>query len=243
MKKNKLKNKNTIYLKYFIVFFLVIVSSIWLFNIYGRKTTTYTKELVNEKIDKVLYQFFNRLINNDIINKENINNILEITKNNRGEILTVNYDLEKTYKILTDISLLLTESIDDLEHGKIDIPLNDKYLKQSDDGLVLFIPLFLSSENTFLNNIGPRIPILINFNENILTNIKTSVKNYGFNNALLEIYVTVEMQKLIISPFKKEEVKFNYDILVAALVVNGSVPNFYGGNYDAYSSILSSNDV
>ena len=239
-KNNKIKIKNTVNILYFIVFFFIFLISILLVHIYGVKTTEYTKILVNEKIDKVLYQFFNQLITNDVINKESVSDILDITKNNKGEILTVKYDLERTYKILTDVSNKLSIAINDLENGKIDVSIYDKYLKSSPNGLVLNIPLFLSNNNVFLNNIGPKIPVIINFNENILTNIKTKVTNYGFNNALLEIYITVEMQKLIITPIKKDEEKFNYDILVAALVVNGSVPNFYGGTYQSNSSILTS---
>lgn len=238
--KNNIYNKNTINIMMIIVFFLIVLFSILLVNIYGKKTTKYSEVLVNQKIDKVLYQFFNELITNDIINKESVNDILEITKDNKGEILAVNYDLEKTYKILTDVSSILTKSINDFEHGKIDVKLYDKYLESGKNGLVLYIPFFLSSDNVFINNVGPKMPVLINFNENILTNIKTKVTNYGFNNALLEIYITVEMQKLIITPIIKDEEKFNYDILVAALVVNGSVPNFYGGNYEATSGIFSS---
>ena len=106
------------------------------------------------------------------------------------------------------------------------------------NGLILKVPLFLGSDNIFLNNIGPRIPIVVNFNETFLTNVKTKVTNYGFNNALLEVYITVEMQKLMITPLKKDNSKFHYNILVSSLVVNGSVPEFYGGTYESSSGIL-----
>ena len=239
-KKNIYKIKNTMIILKVIVFFLIVFISIWLVNIYGNKTTKYSNILINQKIDKILYQFFNELITNEILNKENVDEILVITKNNKDEILSVNYDIEKTYKILTDVSNILTKSISDLEAGVIDVKIYDKYLDNGKNGLVFYIPFFLKSQNIFINNIGPKLPVLVNFNENILTNIKTKVTNYGFNNALLEIYITVEMQKLIITPIVEKEEKFNYDILVAALVVNGSVPNFYGGNYESLSSILSS---
>ena len=71
-----------------------------------------------------------------------------------------------------------------------------------------------------------------------VANIKTKVTNYGFNNALLEIYVTVELQKLIITPLGKKTTPFNYDIIIGALVINGAVPEFYGGSYETYSNIL-----
>ncbi len=240
MRRIKLKNnkkKNTM-IKMIIVFFCALIMALLLFNNYAKNSSEKITLIVNEKIDKILYQFFNELITDDIINKENINNILEFTKNSRGEILTVNYDLEKTYKILTDISKVLKKGIDDLENGKINISSYDQYLKSGKYGLIFQVPLFISSSNIFINNLGPKIPIGINFNENLLTNIKTKVKSYGFNNALLEIYVVVEMQKTLITPVKKDNDKLSYDILIGALVINGSVPSIYGTDYEKSSSIF-----
>lgn len=238
LKTHKFKKKYTMKINFFVVFFCIIVSSIVLFNYYSKKTTESTTILINQKTNKILYQFFSDLITNDVINKENVNNLLIINKNSDGEILTVNYDLEKTYKILTEVSKILKNAIYDLENGKINVTIYDKYLSTNKNGLILNVPLFLNSKNIFLNNLGPKIPVLINFDESLLTNIKTKVTNYGFNNALLEIYITVEMHKLIITPINEIKEKFNYDILIGALVVNGSVPSYYGGIYQSGSGIL-----
>lgn len=236
--KQKKKSKNTIIKKLVIVFFCALFLAIILFNDYGNKSSDAIYTLANEKTNKILYQFFSDLITDDVINKETIQDIMQIVKNSKGEILTVDYNLEKTYKILTDISTILKDGISNLENGIIDVSIYDKYLKSNKGGLILNVPLFLSSNNPFLNNLGPKIPIMINFNETLLTNVRTKVTEYGFNNALLEIYVTVEMQKNIITPLKEKEAKFEYDILIGALVINGTVPNFYPGNYEAFSSIL-----
>ncbi len=222
----------------FIVFFCLALNSLILFHTYSKYTNKKIPVFINQALDKIIYQFFTDLITDNIINKENVSNILDITKNNEGEILAVNYNLEKTYALLTEVSNILKEGISDLENGKIDVKIYDKYIDTHKSNLVLNIPLFLGSKNVFLNNIGPVIPIAIRFNETLLTNIKTKVTNYGFNNALLEVYITVELQKLIISPVIKDKNKFNYDILVASLVVNGSVPDFYGDEILSASAIL-----
>ena len=231
-------NKNTMNIFIFVVFFCVIICATLLLLFYSSSVTKKSVILINQKTDKIIYQFFSDLITNDVINNTSVNDILKITKNSSGEILTVDYDLEKTYKILTDVSEILKESINNLENGLIDVNLFDKYVKQCRNGLLLYIPLFLGLDNIFLNNIGPKIPVVVNFNESLLTNIRTKVTNYGFNNALLEVYITVEMQKLIITPIEESQNKFQYDILIAALVVNGRIPEFYGGNYQSGSNIL-----
>lgn len=238
LRTKRLKPQNTMNKFMFVVFFCVFISSLIIFQLYSKKASEASTTLIDEKTNKILYQFFNDLITNEVINEESVGELLVITKNSEGEILTVNYDLEKTYKVLTDVSSILAKGINNLENGKIDVTIYDKYLSSNKNGLVLNIPLFLGSNNIFLNNLGPTIPVLINFNESLLTNIKTKVTNYGLNNALLEIYITVEMNKLIITPVKKSEEKFYYDILIGAVVVNGKVPEFYGGNYENSSSIL-----
>ena len=238
LKLHKVKNKNTIKKNLLIVFFCLIIANIFLLNIYSNKVSKKASILASEQIDEIIYQFFNELITNDVINKSSVKDILEINKNNKGEILSVNYDLEKTYTILTDVTKVLKDALINLESGKIDVSMYNKYLENGKNGLILKVPLFLGSDNIFLNNIGPRIPIVVNFNETFLTNVKTKVTNYGFNNALLEVYITVEMQKLMITPLKKDNSKFHYNILVSSLVVNGSVPEFYGGTYESSSGIL-----
>ena len=235
--KHKYNNKNTIIKKIIIVFFCILVLAIMLFNTYGNKNSDSIKKLVNQKLNKFLYEYFNEKINEDVVKIEN-NDLLTITKNNRDEIITVDYNLEESYKMLSKISNLLKSSINDLENGKIEVSIYDKYLENGKNGLILNVPFFLYSNNIFLNNLGPKIPVMINFNESLLTNIKTKVTNYGFNNALLELYITVEMQKLIITPIYKDEEKFNYEILIGAKVVHGSVPEFYGNNYEVSSGIF-----
>lgn len=208
MRTFKKNNKNTIVKLLIIVFFCIFINALILFNVYSRKMSDSVVILVNEKLDKVLYQFFNELITDEIINNNTVNELLKITKNNKDEILTVNYDIEKTYSILTKVSNVLKNSINNLENGQIDVTMYDKYLESHHNGLLLNVPFYLKSNNIFLNNLGPKIPVLINFNETLLTNVKTKVTNYGVNNALLEIYITVELKKLIITPIKKDEDEF-----------------------------------
>lgn len=236
--RRKRQNKNTINLLMFVVFFCVILFSLFLFNTYSKNVTEKSVVVIQEKLDKIIYRFFTDLVTDDVINLESTNDILKINKNSKDEIISVDYNLEKTYKILTNVSKILKDALDDLENGQIDVSIYDKYLKNSKNGLILNVPFFIGSNNIFLNNLGPMIPVLINFNGTLLTNIKTKVTDYGFNNALLEVYIIVEMEKLIITPVVKDSEKFYYDILVGAVVINGSVPNFYGGMYESSSNIL-----
>ena len=221
-----------------IVFFLAFLISLLMYLWWGKMVSQNISLFIEEKTNKVVYQFFTDLITDKVINKKSINNILNVVKDREDNILAVNYDLEKTYALLTEISVLLKDSLIDLEKGVIDVQTYDEYLKSSPYGLILNVPIFLNSQNIFLNNLGPKIPVKINISENLLTNVKTKVTDYGFNNALLEVYITVEMDKLNITPLVKDVKKFHYDILISSLVVNGKVPEFYGDTFEAASNIL-----
>ena len=101
------------------------------------------------------------------------------------------------------------------------------------------MPLFINSKSMFLSNLGPNIYIPINFVGSVLTNIKTKITDYGINNALVEIYVTIVLETNLISPVVDEMSKINYDVLVASAVINGRVPSVYGGLIESKSGSLS----
>lgn len=237
--KNKSNNKNTIRsFIIFIVFFCIIFITFILFNTYSKSVSQKGVLLIQKKLDKVIYQFFTDLITDDVINLDSTKDLLKINKNSKDEIMSVDYDLQNTYKILTNTSIILKNALINLENGKLDVSIYDKYLENGKNGLLLNVPIFLGSNNIFLNNLGPMIPIIINFNGSLLTNIKTKVTNYGLNNALLEMYITIELDKLIITPLVQDEKKFYYDILIGAVVVNGTVPNFYGPTLENNSNVF-----
>ena len=72
-----------------------------------------------------------------------------------------------------------------------------------------------------------------------MTNLRTKVTNYGLNNALVEVYVYVEFSNQIITPFKKQEMKLEYDAVIASMMIEGEVPSFYNGTIEKESSIYS----
>ena len=193
--------------------------------------------IADEKTDKILYAVFNELTGSkDIL--LNTDDLYAITKNSNGEILSVDYNMSNAYGLLNKISTNIKENLNNIENHNISKYIDDKYITSSNKGLVMYVPLFLKSKNVFVNNLGPRVPIMVNINNTLLTNIKTTITNYGINNALLEIYVTTEVSKELISPYKEEIKTFKYDILIGAKVINGTVPSFIGSTLQSCSKIL-----
>ena len=59
---------------------------------------------------------------------------------------------------------------------------------------------------------GYKVPVKIRLNSSLLTGFSTKVSNYGINNALVELYLNVDIKSMIITPVVSEEIKDNYSV-------------------------------
>ena len=220
------------------VIFLIIFFTICLFNIYNKKVSPKIIDVAEAKINKFIKSFLSNNISHDILDQESLENILIINKNNEDEILYVDFNLDKAYIVLEKVSKELNHLISDLEQGKF-ADIKDNNIKVNKNGLILEYPLFMSSNYALLSNLGPKIYIKVNFIGTMLTNIKSKITEYGINNALVELYVTIEVSQELISPVTDNEISLEYDVLIASQVINGTVPEFYGGIITEKSTALS----
>lgn len=207
---------------------MIIFFTICLFNIYNKKVSPKIIDVAEAKINKFIKSFLSNNISHDILDQESLENILIINKNNEDEILYVDFNLDKAYIVLEKVSKELNHLISDLEQGKF-ADIKDNNIKVNKNGLILEYPLFMSSNYALLSNLGPKIYIKVNFIGTMLTNIKSKITEYGINNALVELYVTIEVSQELISPVTDNEISLEYDVLIASQVINGTVPEFYGG--------------
>ncbi|MBE6140439.1 MAG: hypothetical protein E7172_02760 [Firmicutes bacterium] len=235
MKRIKKRIKLKISTKLIIIFMLIFFLTFSLLNNYYKKVNPKIIEIVDIKLEKIMKLFLSGKIGYGILKDNVLDNILIINKNKEGEILYADYNLEQAYYVLDLISNELIKGINDLEKGQYVI--DDNFILPSDHGLILKLPLFVNSDNILLVNFGPKIYVKINFVGSILTNIKSKITNYGLNNALVEIYVTIEIMHEIITPVVKKEEKIYYDVLISSQVINGRVPEFYGGILENKSNL------
>lgn len=240
MRKFRTKNRNKLTITKFsvVVFFVIIIVSLFLFIKYGNKYSDDIVYIAKDKVEKITYQFFSDLITDEVITNDKTANLIVINKNNNDEIISVDYNMEETYALLTEVSSILKDGLINFENGLINVVVYDEYLKTNEHGIYLNVPVFSGVNNIFITNLGPKIPIYFHFTGSLLTNIKTKVTEYGFNNALLEVYITVYINETILTPVTNKSIKTNYDILISAKVINGKVPEFYGSGFESNSNLI-----
>lgn len=79
----------------------------------------------------------------------------------------------------------------------------------------------------FLANVGPKVPLKITLIGDVRTDIKTEVRDYGLNNALLKIYIHVEVVTQSIFPLVSSIQTTIVEYPVVLKIIEGKVPSFY----------------
>ncbi len=238
---NGLKKYNNKFLSKIILITLILIIflTIFLFVKFNQSITPNLENIALSEIKRLTYNIINSNISYDLLNTDELNKILIINKNNNDEILYVDFNLKNAYQVLDNITNTLNESLKKIADGTINIAYYDYTLSHNTNSVVLSIPFGSSLNNSYLANLGPKIPIKINFIGSILTNLETKITNYGLNNALVEIYVNLKFDNEILTPFKSKTIALEYNTIIASMMIEGEVPNFYDGiiakNSDIYT--------
>ena len=178
------------------------------------------------------------VMNNSIrkYNKENIsNNYLEITKNNKGEITLIRYNTKAINDTTTKITELLEKDLQNLTKANfkdIDLKLNtitEDYYEKINDGIIFTISSGTATGNNLLANIGPKIPLKLKLVGEVETNLKSKVKEYGLNNAMIELYIECKATTIIQMPFLSKEITITNKIPLTMEIIQGNLPEYYMG--------------
>lgn len=198
-------------------------------------------ELETKKLSSIV---INRAVNKQLANGMNIDEMFNIIKNDNGEIATIDFNPAIVNKVLNTTTNVVLINLKAIEEGNIDfIELPDILISNNKDklknGIIYEIPLGTITNSGFLSNLGPKIPIKLNIIGSVESNVKTNIKEYGINNALVEIYIRISVTEQINVPFISKRVTVTSDIPVALKVIQGSVPKYYGGTLSKQSNIFS----
>lgn len=232
------KRKNKLFFIIIGVVLLVSITTTFLLGVFSEKITPKLVSISEQNLNKITYSIIMDYLDDDILNQEYLNNILVITKNKNQEIITVDFNLDQAYIVLSEITKRIEENITMLEKGIIKIDYYDGYLSSGVNGLVLSVPMGVAAKSSYFSNLGPKIPVKIDFVGTLITNIKTKITNYGLNNALVELYAYIVITEEITTPVTFNKLSTEYDVLIAAKMINGRVPSFYGDSLNTESNLF-----
>lgn len=219
-----------------IIFMFIILFLFLIFNFFNKKALPVFMDYANSQVRKFSYLIINRAISKQIADDLNVEDIFIITKDSNNEIRTIDFDPIIVNKTLNKIVNTIQLNLKYLEEGKLDlIELPDNVLIDYDKeklskGIIYEIPSGVIFNNSFLANIGPKIPVKLSLVGDVISNVNTKVTNYGINNALIEVSVYIQIEAKVILPFITDTIMVETDIPVAMKLIQGVVPDYlFGG--------------
>ena len=203
---------------------------------------TFNKK-VSPKLSHVANLEFTKVIQSIASNYESIldvplDNLFVVNLNQKNEILTVDYKMEEIYKISKEVTNTLLTNINNASQNEYSRYLKNDLNYHQNNTILLMMPMGIVSNYVFLNNLGPRLPVVFHFVNSVFTNVKTKMTNYGINNALVEIYLEVSLKYELITPVDFQNQNLDFTIMLGAKIINGTVPNWYGNELITKSSSI-----
>ena len=157
--------------------------------------------------------------------------------NKSDEVISVDFNTAKINKSLVKLNKAVYKDLKLFENGIY--KLEDTEIETED--LIYKIPLGYITGNYTLSNIGPKVPLKAKVIGSVVSNIKTEVSSYGINNSLLKVYIDETVNMRFMLPLISKDVLVNNSIPLVVKIIQGKIPNVYGGSYAVTSPITSSN--
>ncbi len=206
MKLKKKHNKKNIII---MIIILVLVFSFLLLYLYDKKISVVLIKYAKIESKKIGIDIVSKNVSDEVVRVLDKNDIFELDKDNNGNIEMINYNTKVVNEILGVASKTVIKNFDILSKKK--------------DNIITRIPMGTVTNNLFLENLGPKVPVRLNLVGNVLTSLKTRVKEYGMNSALVEISIRIEANVEILVPLRVEQIKIVNEVPISIKIVEGNV--------------------
>ena len=223
---------------------LIIGGVIFVLNYINRVISPRLVNYAELEVRKISSIVINRTVSQHVQESLDIENFFIVTKNNNNEIMTIDYNPVILNKLLTDITSSLQLSLKNLEEGRVDRllvndDLNVDYKKQMEHGVVVELSSSQIFNNFLFSNLGPKIPVRLKLLGDVESNISSRVTNYGINNALIEVFLSVRVNERVILPVSTSNIVLEVNVPISMKLLKGTVPSYYLNGINKGSSILS----
>lgn len=218
------------------IFIIGIIFALILIKYFSNKIEPSLTKYVESETKRIITIIINNSIRTQISKQIDSNSILITEKDDDQNITTIDFDTQNVNKISSIITSTIEKNLKLVENGNIDelnIDLNevsDIDYQQLKDGIVYYIPVGNINGSFLINNIYPEIPIKFIMSGDVVSNIESEIKEYGINNALIELKANVSVSMIISMPFVTKEITVQTTIPLIIKIIQGNIPDYYNGS-------------
>ena len=226
MKKLKLKKPHNLLA---VIIIMIIIGIFITLNYIGNHITPIILNYAEKQAKKVAINIIVQAANPSLLELDNDMLFQETSDGVEYNTITLSKLLERISKsVRTYLKKIEAGDIKEIDLSNLDTNVSIKKLK---NGIIYEVPTGIIFNNGLLSNIGPKIPVKLSLVGDITTDIKTNIKEYGINNAIIEISIKVTVTEQVVIPFNKKDVIIEADIPLAIRLVKGEVPGYYMSPY------------
>lgn len=231
----KKKKKNNFILKLIFIIIVAIICAFLLIRYFSKNISPFFMSYAEDEIKRITNLVVNYSVNDDTFEELSDDKIFDIIRNDSGEIQLISYNAKNVNVLLNSIAIMIQNNLRAIEDGNIEfLDLGGSFLNEYDDsllkeGIICEIPFGAFWKNSLLSNIGPKIPIKFNMLGDVDTTIKTDIKEYGINNAFLNIYIEVKVNIRVNLPFVSNKINISSVVPISMNIIQGNIPDFYNG--------------
>lgn len=215
-----------------IIICIIITFTYILLSLINEKIMPHIEYIVNTAVNKSIHNDFYYMFDEKTLGDVNLTDIIHLTKNEEGEILTIDYRYDIAYEYLSKSMNSFYEKVSETE-------LEISTFKTINN--TIFIPLgTIKSNNILFHSMGFKIPIKVELLNDVSMKFKTKISEYGLNNLLVELYIVVKTSNYLFSPNNYYNFDEENELLIASKIVVGKIPLYYGTSIEKSSAIVSS---
>lgn len=170
---------------------------------------------------------------NKYLKEYSVNHLLDISRDENHKIEMISYDTKVINEITNNVIDILERDLHYMVKGdfeKLDFQLKnvtDNYYEMLNDGVLFTVSMGSATGNRLLSNLGPKIPLNLSIVGDVMAEVETDITEYGLNNAMVEVYIQIEVNTVIHMPFLSKKVKIENKVPLVMEMIQGEMPSYY----------------
>ena len=144
-----------------------------------------------------------------IMNEYKYEDFVNVVRDSNGDITLIQTNTKNINEVISDIPNKIVEEME----------------KQSESYISIHLGSVLG--NTVFSALGPEIHIKIENVGNVVTKLESEFISEGINQTMHRIYLNIECEATILTPYNTITQKIENQVLIAESVIIGNIPNAY----------------
>ncbi|MCD7036267.1 sporulation protein YunB [Metabacillus sp. GX 13764] len=212
----------------FVFFLLSTAAGLYIINKEISPTLMRIAEIETKRIASLV---INNAIQDEMEKNVDTTKLIEVKRDKAGKVTDTSFDSQYVTRMMAGITGKIQKYLREAEKGNMAGLENRKpgsvTIGQKNNGIVSYIPIGQATNNALLGGLGPMVPVRFYVMGDVFSDVKTNVKQYGINNALFEISISVKVDVETVIPFATKPFTVTTNVPVILKAVQGDVPEYF----------------